>query len=179
MRDFLHHRLRQRPPSAHIEQELGNILELVGRAMGQQQHSPTFRERGWNGFFLHHVMRRLCFRSQRKPLRGLLRCGKDFKVAVDLRELQHAPDHTLHPCQAQSSTQLFELNHAPHHGSDAGAIDVGYARQVENNPVLSLLNELIERQFNLLAIRSDADAAGHPQDDNARLDLFLDKFHVF
>ena len=66
MRDFFYDRLGKRTPAAHVEQKFGNILKLIRSAMGQKQYSPTFRERGLNGFFLHHVaIRILSLWSQR------------------------------------------------------------------------------------------------------------------
>ena len=41
MRDFLDHRLRQRPPASHVQQKFGDVLELIGRAVRQQQDSPS------------------------------------------------------------------------------------------------------------------------------------------
>ena len=39
--NFLHDGVWQRPAAPHIQQELRDILEFVGRPMGQQQYSPT------------------------------------------------------------------------------------------------------------------------------------------
>ena len=55
VRDFFYHRLRQGPPSAHVQQKLGNILELVGRPMRQQQNSPGSWGELWLEFFLHNA----------------------------------------------------------------------------------------------------------------------------
>jgi hypothetical protein len=40
------------------------------------------------------------FGRQRETLRGLFRCGEDFKITIDLRELKHASDHAFHSGQA-------------------------------------------------------------------------------
>ena len=58
LRDLRHGRLRQRPPAAHLEQELRDIFEPVRSAVRQQQHSPAVAAAS-SSFSLGHECHRL------------------------------------------------------------------------------------------------------------------------
>src|SRR5208283_406508 len=104
--------------------------------------------------------------------------GENLNGAIDLREFQRTPNHSLHSGQAQGATQLLQFNQAAHDGADSRTINEGHPGEVEHNPCAALADHVIQSQLNLLAVRSDSDAASHLQYHNARLDLFLDEFHV-
>ena len=115
----------------------------------------------------------------REILGGFRRRGVQLDNPGDLGELQDALDHPFHSGQAQRTSQLIKPAQTSHDGPNAGAIDIGHTRQVEDDPPLILANDLIHMLLDLLAVRSNADAASHLEDNNVPPDLFFEEFHGF
>ena len=110
---------------------------------------------------------------------GFRHRGVHLNNSDDLGELQDTLNHPLHPGQAQRTPRLLKSAQTSHDGSDAGTIDIGHTRQVEDDPPFILANDLIHMLLDLLAFRSNADAAGHLEDDKAGPDMFFEEFHAF
>lgn len=110
---------------------------------------------------------------------GIRRRGVYLNDSGDLREFQYTLDHALHPGQAQCSPQLLKSAQTSHDGSHAGTIDIGHTRQVEDDPPLILANDPVHLLLDLLAARSNGNAACHLEGDNAGPDLLFGKFHGF
>ena len=106
-------------------------------------------------------------------------CGGwiDLDDSVDLRKFQDALDHPFHSAQAQAPTQLLEFAQAPNESPDGGTINEGHAGKVEDSPKLVHANHLLDGLFDLPAVPSNADAACHLEEDDARLNLLFGKYH--
>ncbi len=104
--------------------------------------------------------------------------GVAFQKAIGAGNLQNAVDHTGGSRETKRATRVLEAGETVHDFSEAATIELGKAGKIEHHSCVTLTEDFIECQLELLALDAHLQGAAQLECDDSGLQFFFNDLHV-
>ena len=91
-------------------------------------------------------------------------------------QLQNAIDHAGSTSKTKCPTGCFYAGKTIHEFAETGAVELREPGEIEDHANLTIAEQLIEGQFELLALDANLERTGEFEDEDAGLEFFFDDF---